>query len=77
MRRRPRRIALRPAMGMHDFAAAVQFVIDRHDMSGPVNLAAPDRGRSGISCVNAGCVLACLSRNGWPNWVRSRSVPTP
>ena len=26
----------------HDFAAAVQFLIDRHDMSGPVNLAAPD-----------------------------------
>jgi uncharacterized protein (TIGR01777 family) len=24
----------------HDFAAAVQFLIDRHDMSGPVNLAA-------------------------------------
>ena len=26
----------------HDFAAAVQFLIDRDDMSGPVNLAAPD-----------------------------------
>jgi hypothetical protein len=26
----------------HDFVAAVQFLIDRHDMSGPVNLAAPD-----------------------------------
>jgi NAD dependent epimerase/dehydratase family enzyme len=25
----------------HDFAAAIQFLIDRHDMSGPVNLAAP------------------------------------
>jgi uncharacterized protein (TIGR01777 family) len=26
----------------HDFAAAIQFLIDRNDMSGPVNLAAPD-----------------------------------
>jgi uncharacterized protein (TIGR01777 family) len=26
----------------HDFAAAVQFLIDRDDMAGPVNLAAPD-----------------------------------
>jgi len=26
----------------HDFAAAVEFLIDRHDMSGPVNLAAPN-----------------------------------
>jgi len=26
----------------HDFATAVQFLIDRDDMSGPVNLAAPD-----------------------------------
>jgi uncharacterized protein len=26
----------------HDFAAAVQFLIDRDDLSGPVNLAAPD-----------------------------------
>lgn len=26
----------------HDFAAAVQLLIDRHDMSGPVNLAAPN-----------------------------------
>jgi uncharacterized protein len=26
----------------HDFVAAVQFLINRHDMSGPVNLAAPD-----------------------------------
>lgn len=25
----------------HDFAAAVQFLIDRDDLSGPVNLAAP------------------------------------
>jgi uncharacterized protein len=26
----------------HDFVAAVQFLIDRNDMSGPVNLASPD-----------------------------------
>jgi uncharacterized protein len=26
----------------HDFVAAVQFLINRHDISGPVNLAAPD-----------------------------------
>jgi len=45
----------------HDFAAAIQFLIDRHDMSGPVNLAAPDPRpqRDFMRELRGACWVAC------------------
>jgi NAD dependent epimerase/dehydratase family enzyme len=40
----------------HDFAAAVQFLIDRHDMSGPINLAAPNP-EPHVACQEHGTTL--------------------
>lgn len=64
-----------------DFVRAVEFLVDRNDLSGPVNLAAPLRCRSVISCVRCGPPGAsrwgCPPRSGWPSWARSRCGPTP
>lgn len=56
----------------HDFAAAVQFLIDRHDMSGPVNLAAPDPmpQRDFMRELRGACWLACHEMDGRTGCVR-------
>lgn len=64
-----------------DFVRAVEFLIDRDDLTGPVNLASPARCRSGRSC--APCAppgvsrRGCPPRSGWRRSARSRCARTP
>lgn len=64
-----------------DFVRAVEFLIDRDDIVGPVNLAAPDRSRSAPSCASCAppgvSPSGCPPRSGWRNWAPSRCARTP
>ena len=65
-----------------DFVRAVEFLADRDDLAGPVNLAAPDPApaarRSCARCAPRGASRwACPRRGGWPSSARSRCARTP
>ena len=65
-----------------DFVRAVEFLVDRDDLTGPVNLAAPDpltaARRSCARCAPRGASRwGCPPRGGWPNSARSRCARTP
>lgn len=64
-----------------DFVRAVEFLADRDDLAGPVNLAAPDPlpQRAFMRVLRAawGFGSACLPRGGWPSSARSRCARTP
>ena len=64
----------------HDFVRAVELLLDRDDLDGPVNLAAPQplpqrdlmRG-----CAGLGPRSGCRPRRGWPRSGPGRCAPTP
>ena len=64
-----------------DFVRAVALLIERADISGPVNLAAPNPCPSASSwrrCARPGeRASACRRRDGWRRSARSSCAPTP
>lgn len=64
-----------------DFVRAVEFLIEREDLIGPVNMAAPNRSRNARSCgafaPRRASPWACPRRGGWRRSVRSHCARTP
>lgn len=64
-----------------DFVRAVEFLIARDDIEGPVNLASPAPSRTGSSCGRCARHEAsrwdCRQRAGWHSWGRGRCARTP